>query len=110
MFEITIRGMGGLLSGHMFASDSAGRWGFGLPWYNNELLDLAYDLGKRLLPAFKTRTGIPYARVGQRFDELPPLVLTQMNKIRLTCAMGYPEERRLKLVSFSLIYIVGIVY
>ncbi|KAB5594202.1 Alpha mannosidase-like protein [Ceratobasidium theobromae] len=66
VFEITIRGMGGLLSGHMFASDSAGRWGFGLPWYNNELLDLAYDLGKRLLPAFKTRTGIPYARTNLR--------------------------------------------
>jgi hypothetical protein len=27
------------------------------------LLDLAYDLGKRLMPAFSTPTGLPYARV-----------------------------------------------
>jgi hypothetical protein len=27
-------------------------------------LTLAYDLGERLLPAFYTKTGIPYSRVG----------------------------------------------
>jgi hypothetical protein len=61
VFETTIRVLGGLLSGHIFASQSGGR--FYLPWYHGELLDLAYDLGRRLLPAFITRTGIPYARV-----------------------------------------------
>jgi hypothetical protein len=30
--------------------------------YNNELLDLAHDLGTRLLPAFE-ETNIPYPRV-----------------------------------------------
>ncbi|KAG8762914.1 alpha mannosidase-like protein [Ceratobasidium sp. 423] len=66
VFEITIRGMGGLLSAHMFASDKEGRWGFGIPWYNDELLSLAYDLGRRLLPAFRTNTGIPFARINLR--------------------------------------------
>lgn len=35
-------------------------------WYSNELLALAEDLGKRLLPAFNTSTGIPYPRVNLR--------------------------------------------
>ncbi|CEL58109.1 alpha mannosidase-like protein [Rhizoctonia solani AG-1 IB] len=66
VFEITIRGMGALLSAHMFAADKEGRWGFGIPWYNDELLSLAYDLGRRLLPAFGTTTGIPFARINLR--------------------------------------------
>ncbi|CAE7111477.1 unnamed protein product [Rhizoctonia solani] len=66
VFEITIRGMGGLLSAHMFAADKEERWGFGIPWYNDELLHLAYDLGRRLLPAFGTTTGIPFARINLR--------------------------------------------
>ncbi|CAE6449780.1 unnamed protein product [Rhizoctonia solani] len=66
VFEITIRGMGGLLSGHMFAADKEGRWGFGISWYNDELLSMAYDLGRRLLPAFNTNTGIPFARINLR--------------------------------------------
>ena len=32
-------------------------------WYNGELVGLAEELGKRLLPAFETSTGIPYPRV-----------------------------------------------
>lgn len=34
-----------------------------MKWYKGELLDLAKDLGYRLLPAFNTTTGIPYGRV-----------------------------------------------
>ncbi|GAA5836364.1 hypothetical protein JCM11251_001473 [Rhodosporidiobolus azoricus] len=75
VFEVTIRMMGGLLSGHLLAnpsppspstdprSFSSSIKGFSLPWYKGELLDLAHDLGKRLLPAFETPTGIPFARV-----------------------------------------------
>lgn len=37
--------------------------GFDFPWYRSELLHLAHDLGRRLLPAFDTPTGIPFARV-----------------------------------------------
>ena len=62
VFEVTIRMLGGLLSSHIFATDA--KYGFDLPWYKGELLDLAYDLGKRLLPAFtNSPTGIPWARV-----------------------------------------------
>lgn len=65
VFETTIRVMGGLLSGHLFAS-SPGQ-PFYLPWYRGQLLDLAYDLGTRLLPAFATPTGLPYARLNLRY-------------------------------------------
>ena len=34
--------------------------------YNNQYLSLAIDLGLRLLPAFQTKTGIPYSRVNLR--------------------------------------------
>ncbi|MDP2436955.1 MAG: glycoside hydrolase family 47 protein [archaeon] len=36
---------------------------FKVPGYKGELLELARDLGDRLLPAFSTGTGIPYSRV-----------------------------------------------
>jgi ER degradation enhancer, mannosidase alpha-like 1 len=49
VFEANIRLLGGLLSGHLLAEDP--RFG-GLPGYQGELLDLAYELGLRLLPAF----------------------------------------------------------
>ncbi len=61
VFETTIRVLGGLLSGHIFANKT--EQPFHLPWYRGELLDLAYDLGLRLLPAFSTPTGMPFARV-----------------------------------------------
>jgi ER degradation enhancer, mannosidase alpha-like 1 len=61
LFEITIRVLGGLLSAHTFARQTGGP--FYLSWYRGQLLDMAHDLGERLLPAFSTPTGIPYARV-----------------------------------------------
>ena len=61
VFETTIRVLGGLLSGHLFANQTGQP--FHLPWYRGELLDLAHDLGERLLPAFMTPTGLPIARV-----------------------------------------------
>ncbi|KAI0637778.1 alpha-mannosidase [Trametes polyzona] len=64
VFETTIRVLGGLLSGHLFA-DKPGQ-AFHLPWYRGELLTLAHDLGVRLLPAFQTLTGLPYARINLR--------------------------------------------
>ncbi|KAI0366405.1 alpha-mannosidase [Pilatotrama ljubarskyi] len=64
VFETTIRVLGGLLSGHIFAHKPGQP--FHLPWYEGELLQLAYDLGTRLLPAFQTLTGLPYARINLR--------------------------------------------
>ena len=61
IFETNIRVLGGLLSGHLFASRTGQP--FHLPWYRDELLLMAHDLGQRLLPAFSTPTGLPYARV-----------------------------------------------
>lgn len=61
IFEANIRVLGGLLSAHIFANQTGHR--FYLPWYKSELLNLAYDLGERFLPAFDTPTGLPYARV-----------------------------------------------
>jgi len=49
-FEITIRLLGGLLSGYQLTGDK-------------RLLDLAEDLGNRLLPVFESPTGLPYRYV-----------------------------------------------
>lgn len=46
-FEITIRVLGGLLSSYQITGDK-------------RLLDLADDLGRRLLPVFNSPTGLPY--------------------------------------------------
>ncbi|KAF7806987.1 alpha-mannosidase I MNS4 [Senna tora] len=61
LFETTIRVLGGLLSAHLMASDYA--TGMKVPSYDNQLLKLAEDLGRRLLPAFDTPTGIPFGSV-----------------------------------------------
>ncbi|KAG4081287.1 glycoside hydrolase [Neocallimastix lanati (nom. inval.)] len=70
IFEVNIRILGGLLSGHLFAiSDD---YGVKLDNYNNELLDLAYNLGKRLLPAFEYyKSEIPLTRVNLKKGVLP---------------------------------------
>lgn len=61
VFEATIRVIGGLLSAHLYAS--VPKLGHAIPGYNGSLLLKAHDLGKRLLPAFDTPTGIPHPRV-----------------------------------------------
>jgi mannosidase alpha-like ER degradation enhancer 2 len=53
VFEVTIRLLGGLLSGYELSSD-------------DRLLRLAEDLGRRLLPAFASPTGMPYQYVNLR--------------------------------------------
>jgi mannosidase alpha-like ER degradation enhancer 2 len=52
-FEITIRLLGGLLSGYQLTGDK-------------RLLNLAEDLGNRLLPVFNSPTGLPYVYVNLR--------------------------------------------
>jgi mannosidase alpha-like ER degradation enhancer 2 len=53
VFEITIRILGGLLSAHQMTGEP-------------RLLTLAEDLGRRMLPAFKSPTGMPYRFVNLR--------------------------------------------
>ncbi|KAL9664541.1 hypothetical protein QQ045_019945 [Rhodiola kirilowii] len=66
LFECNIRVLGGLVSAHILATDSASRLVPGL--YKNQLLNLAEDLGRRFLPAFETPTGLPYAWVNLKRD------------------------------------------
>ena len=88
VFETVIRGVGGLLSAHLFAVGELPMTGYHprtqrkthisgtgevlkVKWsrsftYDGQLLRLAHDLGTRLLPAFDTPTGIPYPRVNLR--------------------------------------------
>ncbi|KAK5223040.1 hypothetical protein LTR72_005877 [Exophiala xenobiotica] len=94
VFETAIRGLGGLLSAHLFAvgelpirgyspskeeiafakswhKRQAAGYSRGIHWsngfeYNGQLLRLALDLGNRLIPAFWSSTSIPYPRVNLR--------------------------------------------
>ncbi|KAI1115741.1 glycoside hydrolase family 47 protein [Nemania sp. NC0429] len=83
VFETVIRGVGGLLSAHLFAVGELPIMGYDVPktavdfethpiaWpnglkYDGQLLRLALDLAQRLLPAFYTQTGMPYPRVNLR--------------------------------------------
>ncbi|KUJ24559.1 glycoside hydrolase family 47 protein [Mollisia scopiformis] len=90
VFETVIRGVGGLVSAHLFAAGDLPILGYNpkrlarpskfrlqkgeipaIPWpnglkYNGQLLRLALDLAERLLPAFYTKTGMPYPRVNLR--------------------------------------------
>ncbi|XP_055829805.1 alpha-mannosidase I MNS4 isoform X1 [Solanum dulcamara] len=61
IFETTIRILGGLISAHLIASDH--NTGMRIPSYDDELLRLAEDLARRMLPAFDTPTGIPFGSV-----------------------------------------------
>jgi len=78
VFETNIRIVGGLVSGHVLAEyvrDKHGR----MTWYTGELLNMALDIGNRLLPAFNSTTGLPYPRVNLRTG------LKGVNSIQLTC-------------------------
>ncbi|XP_045784224.1 ER degradation-enhancing alpha-mannosidase-like protein 3 [Maniola jurtina] len=65
VFETNIRVLGGLLSAHVLATTLKYEVPV-LQWYNGELLAMAEDLGRRLLPAFNTSTGIPHGRINLR--------------------------------------------
>jgi hypothetical protein len=85
VFETVIRGVGGLLSAHLFAigelpitgynprrGDGASLEDRPIVWpnglrYDGQMLRLAHDLARRLLPAFYTATGMPYPRVNLRY-------------------------------------------
>ena len=56
-FEITIRLLGGLLSSYQLTNDK-------------RLLQLAEDLGNRLLPVFNSPTGLPYVYVNLRTGQV----------------------------------------
>lgn len=57
LFEINIRVLGGLLSSHLILTDE--RFKMQMPNYNNELLQLAVQLGEKLIKGF-TNDFLPF--------------------------------------------------
>jgi len=55
VFEVTIRMLGGLLSGHVLLERNPGL----SAGYSGQLLGMAVELADRMLPAFGTPTGLP---------------------------------------------------
>ncbi|XP_054613816.1 ER degradation-enhancing alpha-mannosidase-like protein 3 isoform X2 [Dunckerocampus dactyliophorus] len=66
VFETNIRVLGGLLGAHVMA-DLLRQRGGRMQWYKDELLNMATELGHRLLPAFNTTSGLPYPKVNLRY-------------------------------------------
>lgn len=62
VFETNIRVVGGLLSAHLLSEQMGVELEPGWPC-EGSLLRLAHDLAQRLLPAFETKTGMPYGTV-----------------------------------------------
>ncbi|KAJ3089872.1 hypothetical protein HK100_007627, partial [Physocladia obscura] len=81
VFEVTIRMLGGLVSAHLLASGEAGVSDAVIAEYKGELLSLAHDLGRRLLPAFDTPTGMPFPRINLRHGVLD-------SEVHDTCTAG----------------------
>jgi hypothetical protein len=114
VFETNIRGVGGLLSAHLFAvgelpirgyepkvvvRDGQDEEGYedatAIDWdgwiYDGQLLRLAHDLASRLLPAFSTTTGLPYPRVNLRHG-IPFYRDSQAGVCRLDGTSSDPRE------------------
>ena len=78
VFELTIRALGALLSTVQYLDrlpldprEQARELGIPgkveLKDYRGRVLDMAKELGERLLPAFNTLTGLPYSRINLRY-------------------------------------------
>ena len=105
---MTIRAVGGLLSTYQYLKslrispkDQAKALGLtarqvDVKQYQSRMLEMALDLGERLLPAFKTNTGIPFARVNLRYgvekgeseDTCEPSLCTQWYRRRADLLAG----------------------
>ncbi|XP_058246552.1 ER degradation-enhancing alpha-mannosidase-like protein 3 isoform X2 [Hemibagrus wyckioides] len=87
VFETNIRVLGGLLGGHSMAVMLKER-GQRMQWYQDELLDMAKDLGLRLLPAFNTSSGLPYPRINLRHGVQGPETRTGTETETCTACAG----------------------
>ncbi|CAI5756589.1 unnamed protein product [Candida verbasci] len=81
VFETTIRHLGGLLSAHIILTDLFKNKVKGYEGirkivenYDGFLLDMAYDLGLKLIPSYKTSTNIPVPRINllKGLKSVPP--------------------------------------
>jgi hypothetical protein len=114
VFETVIRGVGGLLSAHLFAAGELPINGYDarpelykrgklskgeiptIKWpsgfrYDGQLLRLALDLAQRLLPAFYTPTGLPYPRVNLRHG-IPFYLKSPLHKAEYSLPEQTEEE------------------
>eukprot|EP00759_Apiculatamorpha_spiralis_P046234 PhF_6_TR42744/c0_g1_i1/m.64611/K10085/EDEM2; ER degradation enhancer, mannosidase alpha-like 2 len=71
VFEVNIRVLGGLLSAHLMYEEGIVTVDPEVDDYDGGLLRLAIDLADRLLPAFRTKTGIPYGSINLRHGVSP---------------------------------------
>ena len=88
VFEITIRHLGGLLSAYQLTND-------------RRLLRLAEDLGTRLLPAFDSKTGIPYRFVNLRTGKVRGEVTNPAEAGTLLVEFGALSELTRKTVFYE---------
>lgn len=72
VFEFSIRSLGGLLSAHLLLTDVMNKPNIPPRYdpfmkicdnYNGFLLNMAYKLGLKLIPSYKTKTNIPVPRI-----------------------------------------------
>ena len=84
-FETNIRVIGGLLSAHLlakiFQASNLSLNQHYLLWYKDQLLDLALNVGYRLLPAFSSPTGLPYRRINLKSG----MKSEQVKSVKETC-------------------------
>ncbi|CAF0994699.1 unnamed protein product [Didymodactylos carnosus] len=83
VFETNIRMIGGLLGAHVAVKYVHLKYPIRFPWYRDELLVMAHDLGIRLLPAFNTTSGLPLPRVNLRYGI--DLSLSKSEREKFTC-------------------------
>ncbi|CAG2103446.1 unnamed protein product [Medioppia subpectinata] len=80
VFETNIRVIGGLLSAHLLSQKAGIETEKGWPC-EGPLLRLAEDAGRRLLPAFESKTGMPFGTVNLRYG-------VPENETPITCTAG----------------------
>jgi len=93
-FEITIRLLGGLLSGYQLTNDQ-------------RLLKLAEDLGNRLLPAFNSPTGLPYVYVNLRTGQVRDPVTKQIKTVGRIGAVGADVTVRVPMSPLQSVRVAG---
>ncbi|XP_051676979.1 ER degradation-enhancing alpha-mannosidase-like protein 3 isoform X3 [Oryctolagus cuniculus] len=87
VFETNIRVLGGLLGGHSLAIMLREK-GEHMQWYSDELLQMAKQLGYKLLPAFNTTSGLPYPRINLKFGIRKPEARTGTETDTCTACAG----------------------
>lgn len=72
-----------------------------MPWYRDELLHMARELGHRLLPAFNTTSGLPYPKVlvAPEHNTLAVIFLLASGCTILSCYFYVPASVFISFVS-----------